>query len=213
MDKLRFDLFPDQAVMNKDDYLIVAGDFGFVWNSESWEEFKWKKWFEAQRYTTLFVDGNHENFDELDDYDVVMWNGGKVHVINDSIIHLMRGQVFNIDGTTIFTMGGATSVDRAQRRLKVSWWPQEEPSKAEYDEACDSLQKANNKVDYIITHTCPASILGKIDALELYDPVSHALEYFLDNVEFKKWYFGHFHNDKSYGKFRLLYNDVIPLGD
>lgn len=30
----------------------------------------------------------------LEEYPVEIWNGGKVHRINDSVIHLMRGQVF-----------------------------------------------------------------------------------------------------------------------
>lgn len=213
VEKLSFDRFPAQAVMRKDDYLLVCGDFGFVWNSKSWNEFKWRMWFEAQRYTTLFIDGNHENFDDLSDYDVEMWNGGKVHIINNSIIHLMRGQIFNIDDATIFTMGGAKSIDRDQRELGASWWLQEEPSKEEYDEACDNLLRANYEVDYVVTHTCPTSLVKKISKINFDDPVSRSLEYFFHEIKYKKWYFGHFHQDIDFGKQRLLFNDVIPLGE
>ena len=48
------------------------------------------------------------------------WHGGKVHKINDSIIHLMRGQVYNIDNNNIFTFGGAASVDKEFRKENVS---------------------------------------------------------------------------------------------
>lgn len=43
--------------------------------------------------TILFADGNHEQFDALNSYSVDEWNGGKVHIIEPGIIHLMRGQV------------------------------------------------------------------------------------------------------------------------
>ena len=66
---------------------------------------------ECKSYTTLFVDGNHEKFDRLSDYPVDTWNRGKVHKIRPSVIHLMRGQIFEIDGKSIFTFGGASSHD------------------------------------------------------------------------------------------------------
>ena len=58
------------------------------------------------------MDGNYENFKQLNAYDVDIWNGGKVHFIENEIIHLMRGQVFEIDGTRFFTFGGAYSIDK-----------------------------------------------------------------------------------------------------
>lgn len=36
-------------------------------------------------------------YDILDSYPVEEWHGGKVHFIKPSVIHLMRGQVFDID--------------------------------------------------------------------------------------------------------------------
>ena len=52
-------------------------------------------WLEDRPFTTLFCEGNHENFDRLYSYPVEKWNGGNVHKIRPSVIHLMRGQVFN----------------------------------------------------------------------------------------------------------------------
>lgn len=45
-----------------DDYLIVAGDFGFPWDFSA-EECADIAWLESRPYTVLFVDGNHERFD------------------------------------------------------------------------------------------------------------------------------------------------------
>ena len=102
-------IFPEQNEMTKNDYVIICGDFGGVWNKdgESKMETMVMDWLECKPFSTLFVDGNHENFDRLYAYPVEEWNGGKVHKIRPSVIHLMRGQVFVLEGKRIFTFGGA----------------------------------------------------------------------------------------------------------
>lgn len=99
--------------MTKEDYVIICGDFGGVWNKEveNKEEKHLLDWLEGKPFTTLFVDGNHENFDRLYSYPVELWHGGKVHKIRPSVIHLMRGQIYEIDGKSFFTFGGASSHD------------------------------------------------------------------------------------------------------
>ena len=83
--------FPEQAEMTKDDYMIVCGDFGCVWNGDKSDDPQLDR-LEALPFTVLFVDGNHENFDALNEYPVEQWHGGKVHKIRPHVIHLMRGQ-------------------------------------------------------------------------------------------------------------------------
>ena len=54
--------FPEQKEMTKDDYVIICGDFGGVWNKdgESKMETSALDWLDGKAFTTLFVDGNHE---------------------------------------------------------------------------------------------------------------------------------------------------------
>lgn len=113
-DPTRFskEAFPEQDTMTKEDYVIVCGDFGLVWDKEeSKNEKYWLNWLQNKPFTTLFVDGNHENHDRLDAMPVSEWNGGKVHFVRPNVIHLMRGQVFTLQGQTYFTFGGASSHD------------------------------------------------------------------------------------------------------
>jgi len=106
-------IFPEQNEMTKEDYVIICGDFGGVWNKD--EESKLETmildWLDCKPFTTLFVDGNHENFDRLMAYQLEEWKGGKAHKIRPSVIHLMRGQVYELEGKKIFTFGGASSHD------------------------------------------------------------------------------------------------------
>lgn len=106
----------DTAGLTKDDYVIICGDFGLVWNNSASEQY-WLRWLDARPFTTLFVDGNHEGFSLLNSFLETTWNGGAVHQVATSVLHLKRGQLFNIDGCRIFTMGGATSseYDRTHR--------------------------------------------------------------------------------------------------
>ena len=93
-----------QKDLSKQDYVVILGDFELLWNNSGKDKY-WLDWLNKKNFTTLFVDGNHENFDLLNSFEVDTWCGGKVHHIRNSIFHLMRGQVFSIDGYTIFTMG------------------------------------------------------------------------------------------------------------
>ena len=96
--------------MGREDYLIVTGDFGGLWDGGPKDQY-WLDWLEGKPFTTLFVDGNHENFDLLNTLPERQWNGGSVHVAREHVLHLMRGQVFTFGGLTWFTMGGASSHD------------------------------------------------------------------------------------------------------
>ena len=153
--------FKEQQFLTKDDYLIVCGDFGLLWNNSE-EEKQLRKTLEEKNFTTLFIDGNHENFNILNNYKVEIWNGGKIHKISDSIIHLMRGQFFTIDNKKIFTLGGAASIDKENRIPYLSWWPEEVPNTSELREAFFNIYKNDCKADYILTHDCSDAILDKL---------------------------------------------------
>lgn len=210
------DFLPNQSEWTENDYLIVCGDFGFVFGNDE-EEKAQLDLLEKKPYNILFVDGNHENFNALFGYPVEEWNGGKVHRIRRNIIHLMRGQCFTIKGKKFFTMGGAYSIDRAFREKNVSYWDAEIPNNEEYKEASATILANGKKFDYIIAHTAPKEIIWRLGYYP--DPHDAELTGYLEWVEytcgFKKWFFGHFHEDKNLldGKFRALYYNVEKIGD
>jgi len=210
--KLNKKNFPEQKTLTKSDYVIIAGDFGCIWSGgrrDTWL----LNWLEEKNFTTLFVCGNHENFSLLYDYPIETWRGGKIHKINDSVYHLMRGQIFEIEDKTFFTFGGAASIDKAYRKPFRSWWPEEIPSRAEFEEALNTLAVYNNQVDYCITHTAPSDIIAHLDleGEKLSDPTVGMLDIFEKTIAFKHWYFGHFHQDKTIGKFTALYDNIQAL--
>lgn len=236
--------FPEQKEMTKDDYLIILGDFGLVWDKEESEYEKyWLDWLENKPFTTLFIDGNHENFDRLNKYKTENWKDGKINRIRQSVIHLKRGYVFNIDGTKIFAFGGARSHDiddgilkpgdprikewnkhnymgyrsKRFRVLRESWWPQEMPDKKERERGLANLEKNDFKVDFILTHDMPTSTLTLYCALYAgFQAKPDILEDYLDDIrsktEYKRWFCGHYHDERNITpQEAVLYYQIVRI--
>lgn len=239
MSRLNVESFPEQREMSKDDYVIICGDFG-IWDNSKREKYN-LDWLEQKSFTTLFVSGNHENFDILDSLPVNEWNGGKVNFLRPYVIHLMRGQIFTIADKTFFTFGGAKSHDilsgilepdepnfkKKKKQLDkdpfalyrinhVSYWERELPNEKEMQEGLTNLEKYNNKVDYIITHCPYTSLLREMDdGMELYkkDYLTDYLQKVKETVQYNHWFFGHMHIDKnySYEQSSCLYEQIIRI--
>lgn len=199
--------------LTKDDYVIICGDFGGVWYNQDHPSYKadlyWQKWLANKPWTTLFVDGNHENFSVLNSYPVEEWCGGRVHhIVKDKVIHLMRGEVFTIEGKTFLAMGGATSHDKEYRKENISWWKEEEPSCREWSNAYENLCSHHFYVDYVITHCAPHLLAVDDTSVER----EFRILFSETDLCFKRWYFGHYHMDKSFPKyFTCLYHNIIKL--
>jgi len=190
-----------EKIMTANDKLVICGDWGYI-SDDSYRERQFLRFLAEKPYQILFVDGNHENFTLLNEYSVEEWCGGKVHVIRrdcegiPKIIHLMRGQVFTIEGKKIFTMGGAYSVDKYMRTPYRSWWPEEMPTDEEIKEAVSNLEKHNNEVDYIITHTAPEQTMRIFHSIDPHEkPLNNFLEWVRENVKYGHWYMGHLHKE------------------
>jgi len=228
--------FYDQKHLTKDDFVIICGDFGGIWDNSASEQY-WLNWLDGKPFTTLFVSGNHENFDLLSTFPVESWNGGNIQRIRPSVIHLMRGQVFSIDGKRFFTMGGASSNDiidgilepddpnfkQKRKRLDrfnalyrinhVSWWKDELPNDEEYKTARKNLEACGWKVDYIVTHCCPISIanlLGK--GVRKADRLTDFFQEVSERCQFDRWFFGHHHkNQVLMEKYMVLYGEFYKV--
>ena len=192
------------------DTLIVCGDFGYIFKNDSIENVFLNE-LEKKKYTICFCCGNHENFDALFQYKQEIWNGGKVHRIRKNIYHLMRGQVFTIEGKKIFTFGGAYSIDRYMISEHYSLWRQEIPFKEEYTETVRNLRLHHDEVDYIVTHTAPREIIRRMGRQpDCHDAeLTGFLEWIMYEMKYKEWFFGHWHQDMWIDeKHRALWFDI-----
>ena len=203
--------FPEQAGMTKEDMVIIAGDFGGVWFGDSRDN-EALDWLESLPFTVAFVDGNHENFDALATYRVEEWHGGKIQRIRPHVVHLMRGQVYELDGYRFFMMGGAKSHDTDHRINHISWWQQELPSDEEYSEALQNLERCNWQVDYVITHCAPTSIARKGSRHNEADRLTDFLQEVWERAKYHYWLFGHYHDNRAIDeKHILLWEQIVRV--
>jgi len=211
--------FPEGKELTKDDFVIILGDFGLLWSRVSDKtELYWINWLSKKPWITLFLDGNHENFDRIDNLEEIEMFGGKVGRLNNMIFHLKRGEVYNIDNNKIFVFGGGYSIDKAHRVVGISWWDRELPNYVEYKNGLTNLDRVNYTVDYILTHDCPVSIYESMrQKYNILKKEDYDLPKFLEEVkersQFKHWYFGHFHFNETFREiFSCLYQNIILLG-
>jgi len=169
----------DGRNMSKDDVLLIAGDAGVLWNARTDQEtqdtlsnFPW---------STLYIDGNHENFDALNQLvtsqqrvhkfgkvECAAPGGGAagIHRIRNDIGYVGRGTILAHDGCHVYCFGGGYSIDKARRENRISWWAEEMPSTAEYKQGLNTLEKwfdQGNKISHVVTHTAPGYLIKSFE--------------------------------------------------
>ena len=190
-DKLKF--------MKSHDTLIICGDFGFIWD-DSKNEDKILRNLGRRRYNICFVDGTHENFKILNKFPSSDWNGGKARNITGNLYHLMRGEIYTIEGMKVFTMGGGESPEAELRFEDEDYDRLETPTKEELLAAVTRLEQQDYNVDLIITHEPPSKTREFLLMQSNEQFTVSALNAFFDELsvqcKYKKWYFGSMHTDK-----------------
>jgi len=228
--------FPAQKEMTRDDVVIICGDFG-IWHKNASEKW-WLDWLNQKNFTTVFVDGNHENFDRLysDEFKIVDFHGAQAHKIRAHVFHIMRGEIFELEGKRFWCFGGAkshdisdgilnpsdyTSIDELvktaelwyrQRKMfrinHVSWWEEELPTQMEMDWGLINLEDHRNRVDFIISHCAPQEITSAMGYRDS-DILTQYFNTVAHTAKFDRWYFGHYHRNESvFGKFVCLYENI-----
>jgi len=91
-------------------------------------------------------------------------------------------------------------------------------AQAEIDNADANLALQHNQVDYIVTHTAPMrfvlpvpSAVGRTADCR----TSKILGAIAKKIKYKKWFFGHFHQDAADNRYqcRWLYRDIVAIKD
>lgn len=177
--------------LKKGDKLIVTGDFGFVWDNSD-NELKVLQKLSKKKYDILFVEGGHENYEKLHSYPEADLYLGKGYKIARNIYCLKRGEIYKIDGKSVFALGGGTppySNEAINERAL--------PNDDELKYAVDNIQKAGRRVDLIVTHEPPASVKRLVDRKAAVNDLNIFLDTVLHNTRYRKWYFGCLHQDRQ----------------
>jgi hypothetical protein len=190
--------------------IIQVGDFGYAWPKVSpWQPnvnrhhnvMDWRDGGTGNLDPSIkmfWLDGNHENFDVLDEdggaWAYPYWE------------YCPRGTIKEfpeiLGDAEIMLFGGATSVDKASRVPHLYWWPQEnitymQVMKAQ-QAACDRNIKAMfthehpDCVDYY-KHVKGNAHFGSLAIKEMSRSDRVALQVLKETINPEFWFFGHHH--------------------
>ncbi len=200
-----------------DDTLIILGDAGINYYLDN-SDYRLKKLISKYPITLFCVHGNHEErAEKIHTYITKEFKNGLVHYEKEfpNILFSIDGEIYDFDGNKTMSIGGAYSVDKKWRLLNdLKWFSSEQPSTEIKNRVLNTLSNNNNKIDVILSHTCPYKYLPKEKFLPWIDQstVDSTTEYFLDEIEdsvdYNRWYCGHYHTDKEIDKIRFMMHDI-----
>lgn len=142
-----------------------------------------------------WLDGNHENFNSLEQYVSRAPRDAHGHVyIRSHILYCRRGHSWTSNGKSMMSVGGAVSIDRMLRNVDESWWPQEQLREDQLLAACAK------RVDYLFTHDCPSNIPYKGQLYVDADSDDHRrrMDVLGRAVRPTMWFHGHMHQQCDY---------------
>lgn len=218
----KIEFFVRRHKTTKEDILVILGDAGINYYLDK-RDIKIKKELEKLPLTLLVIHGNHEARPQaLDTYHEREWRGGIVYYEEDfpSLLFAKDGEIYDFDGESAIALGGAYSVDKWFRiRVGKPWFQDEQPSKESKQYAEKQLEERKWEVDYIFSHTCPEYMMPTDLFLRGLDQstVDRTTEIWLEEIakktKFRKWYFGHFHANRKYTDYEMLYYEIKKVGE
>ena len=204
----------------EDDVMIILGDAGINYYLDN-RDVRLKEELSLLPITFFCIHGNHEERPcSISTYDEKEWHNGKVYfeVGYPNILFAEDGEIYDFDGNKAVVIGGAYSVDKYYRLSnQVPWFDSEQPDDRTMEYVESKLKKAGWKVDFVLSHTCPLKYVPTDEFLPTIDQrtVDQSTEIWLDSIEeqldYDKWYFGHFHCDRQFGRAEILYEEIEEL--
>lgn len=196
--------------LTKEDILVIMGDAGFVWCNGPTEHF-WLDFLDNKPWTTFCVLGNHENYDMIEQLPTTTFGGEEVYQVSKSVFYAKTGRIYDLCGKRCLVINGADSHDifvdgKRYRTPHVSWWEQEQISEEDIEIAKTNLQKYNNTVDFVFSHTGGQEVCNFLG----FKPTvsDERLTRVLNNVIYKEHFCGHYHKDMLTPTTRILYDDL-----
>ena len=201
-----------------DDILIVLGDVGINYYSNEKDNELKNNLKEHYPITFFCIHGNHEERPEnIKTYNTKIFHDGIVYYEESypNILFAKDGEVYNFNNHKVLVIGGAYSVDKYFRLSRgYNWYESEQPDNETKNKVKEVLKRLDNKVDIILSHTCPYKYIPREMFLDGIDQstVDNSTEYFLDEIEestdYNLWYCGHYHTDKKIDNIIFMFHKI-----
>ena len=205
---------------SKNDIMIILGDAGINYYLDS-KDYTLKNYLKELPITLFCIHGNHEERPyNIAGYKSKIFNNGIVYYEEKypNILFAKDGEVYDFNGVSTLVIGGAYSVDKYYRlALGYNWYESEQPNEKIKNDVRKTLKNYNNKMDVILSHTCPFKympyevFLENVNQLDVDKSTEEFLDEIENNTKYQKWYCGHYHTDKQVDKIRFMMNDIEEL--
>ena len=209
--------------------VIILGDCGLnFWLNKRDKKNKYRICNKYSNLRFYCVRGNHEarpedveGMKEVFDEGVFNWvyyepQYPNIRYLKDGVEYLIGGRY------SALVCGGSYSVDKWYRLERQSmgyysgWFANEQLSREEMENITKTFK--NKSFDLILAHTCPLSyqptdlFLSFIDQSKVDNSMELWFEDLIQQIEFNKFLFGHYHQDRIINeKARMFYSDIINL--
>ena len=175
--------------LKAEDTLIIAGDFGFLWEDNDRERKALKK-IGARKHRTVFSLGENDAPALYEAFPEAEIDGNRVLCLGGNLFMAAEG-IYEAEGKKLLLCGNG--VDRT------------EDEEEEYLKRV--LSAADNEVYGVITYEPPFSVgeflCGEYESGKL----GFLFDRLKGNFKFEKWYFGRLHKDvRIPGKYRAVFD-------
>lgn len=184
----RYLAFADKIQPTEQDVMIVLGDAGLNYYTGEKDAVR-KRFVNSFPFTTFCIHGNHEMRPaDIPSYQTKEYCGGMVwyEEAYPHILFAKDGEIYRFGEQACIAIGGAYSVDKYYRLARGwAWFPNEQPSADIKDYVEQQLEKHENQIDIVLSHTCPLKyeptevFLSGIDQ----SSVDKSTEEWLDRIE------------------------------
>ena len=235
----RLEIFHQRFSLTKEDTLIILGDAGVNYYGNRLDDMK-KRQLQDLPFSIFCIHGNHEmrptscqKHDGKPLYREVSYRGGIAYAEEayPRLLFAKDGEIYAFPSQNgsvkhCIAIGGAYSVDKFYR-LKMAatlgdrggyrWFSDEQPSDEIKARVAAKLAAVGNKIDVVLSHTCPFRYLPRECFLSGIDQstVDSSTEKWLDEIEqrvdYGHWYCGHYHTDKSIDKLTFMFEQFTCL--
>lgn len=210
-----------QNNLSKQDTIIILGDTGLNYYGDERDIKKKRKVSAKLPLTLFFIHGNHDiRPANIPSYREINWNGGIVYQENEfpNFLFAKDASIFTFDEKKTLAIGGAYSIDKHYRLENgYNWFEDEQPSPEIRHQTEIALQQNDWRIDTVLSHTCPLkdepreAFFSTVNQSTVDKSTEEWLDTIDDRLTYNRWFCGHFHVDKTKGKLRFLFKDIIPF--
>ena len=180
-----------EKIATENDLLIILGDL-YIKCENTEENRSFTDFFFSLKSNIAFIEGNHDNHPFINSHPEEEWNGGLVHRLSPNAVHLIRGNVYEIEGLNFLVMGGCKSSPRWKEM--GLWFDGEEPTAEEINLAYKNLSE--KKIDVILTHKYETAKTENAP----HDSLDGFIHYLKNNPAYKLWISGHWHEERRFSE-------------